>query len=65
MVSLYDHYTISSGDRVYVKTRVAGDGVSSGEAMVAADREELVQWLLTGLPEEQRIVILQSAALYR
>ena len=32
---------------------------------VAADREELVRRLLAGLPEEQRIVILQTAALYR
>lgn len=58
MVSLNDYYTTSSGDRVYVKDRVAADGVRSDEAMDAARKEELVRRLLAGLPEHQRIVIL-------
>ncbi len=58
MVSLNDYYTTSSGDRVYVKDRVADDGVRSDEAMDAARTEELVRRLLAGLPEDQRIVIL-------
>jgi len=58
MVSLNDYYTTSSGDRIYVKDRVADDGVRSDEAMDAARTEELVRRLLAGLPEDQRIVIL-------
>ena len=60
MVSLHDYYTTSSGDRVYVKDRVADEGAGSDEAMAAARREELVRRLLAGLPEEQRIVILMK-----
>ena len=60
MVSLHDYYTTSSGDRVYVKDRVADEGARSDEAMAAAHREELVRRLLAGLPEEQRIVILMK-----
>lgn len=60
MVSLHDYYTTSSGDRVYVKDRLADEGARSDEAMAAADREELVRRLIAGLPEEQRIVILMK-----
>lgn len=60
MVSLHDYYTTSSGERVYVKDRLADDTVPSDEALAAADREELVRRLLAGLPDEQRAVILMK-----
>ncbi len=60
MVSLHDYYTTSSGERVYVKDRVADDAAGSDEEMAASRQEELVRRLIAGLPEEQRIVILMK-----
>jgi len=60
MVSLHDYYTTTSGDRVYVKDRMADEGGRSDEALAASRREELVRRLLAGLRDEQRIVILMK-----
>ncbi len=60
MVSLHDYYTTSSGDRVYVKDRMADEGGRSDEALAASRREELVRRLPAGLRDEQRVVILMK-----
>ena len=60
MVSLHDYYTTASGEKVYVKDRVADDGPPTDAAVDTADRGELVRRVLNGLPEEQRVVILMK-----
>lgn len=60
MVSLHDYYTTPSGERVYVKDRVADEDAWSDESLAAANLEELVRRLLAGLPDEQRVVILMK-----
>ncbi len=57
-VSLQDYYTTASGERVYVYERVADEGARTDEDLRAQEREEIVRRLLSGLPEEQRMVIL-------
>ncbi len=58
VVSLHDYYTTASGERVYVKDRIADEGARTDAAAESADREELVRRLLAGVSEEQRTVIL-------
>jgi RNA polymerase sigma-70 factor (ECF subfamily) len=60
MVSLHDYYTTSSGEKVYVKDRVADEGARSDADLAASRREETVRRLLAGLPEDQRVVILMK-----
>jgi len=60
MVSLHDYYTTASGEKVYVKDRVAGDGPAADAVVGAEDLGETVRRLLSGLPEEQRVVILMK-----
>ncbi len=57
-VSLHDYYTTASGEKVFVKDRVADDGARADAPAEAAEREELVRHLLAGLSEDQRVVIL-------
>ncbi|MFO7769217.1 MAG: RNA polymerase sigma factor [bacterium] len=59
-VSLHDCRTTASGEKVYVKDRVAGDGPPADAAADAEDVGETVRRLLSGLPEEQRVVILMK-----
>ncbi len=58
LVSLHDFYTTASGEKVFVKDRVADERARTDAAAEAAEREELVKRLLGGVSEEQRVVIL-------
>ncbi len=58
VVSLHDYYTTVSGEKVFVKDRVADEGARTDAAAEAAEREQLVRRLLGGLSEDQRVVIL-------
>jgi len=58
MVSLQDSFTNASGETVEVQDRVADTGARTDEELLAAEREETVRRLLSGLPEEERMVIL-------
>jgi RNA polymerase sigma-70 factor (ECF subfamily) len=58
VVSLHDYYTTASGRRVSVKDEVPDEEARADAGAEAADRERLVQRLLAGLSEDQRVVIL-------
>jgi len=58
VVSLQDYYTTDSGEKVFVRDRVADENARTDAAIESADREELVRRLLAGLSDEQRVVIL-------
>jgi len=58
VVSLHDYYTTETGEKVFVRDRVADDDARTDEGVERSERETLVRRLLGGLSEEQRTVIL-------
>lgn len=58
VVSLHDHYTTASGEKVTLRDYVADEGTRTDAAVEEAEREQLVRRLLDGLSEDQRLVIL-------
>jgi RNA polymerase sigma-70 factor (ECF subfamily) len=58
VVSLHDHYTTDSGQRISVKDQVVDEGTRPDAAVESAERERLVRVLLAGLSDDQRVVIL-------
>jgi RNA polymerase sigma-70 factor (ECF subfamily) len=58
VVSLHDYYTTETGEKVFVRDRVADEEARTDEAVERQEREKLVRRLLDGISEEQRAVIL-------
>lgn len=58
VISLHEYYRTESGEKVFVGDRVADEGARTDAAVESAEREKLVRRLLSGLSEDQRVVIL-------